>query len=56
MKVLRYLKARLGESSTWAGVVTAATGASALNEPWSYVAMGAGVIMVLVPTSKGAAQ
>ena len=52
MKALSYLKARLAEKSTWAGVGVAITGASALSAPWSYAFVAVGVIACLVP-SKG---
>ena len=51
MKVLRYLKARLGERSTWVSVGVAITGASAITAPWSYAFVAVGVIGVLVPTN-----
>lgn len=49
MKALRYLKARLRERTTWAGIGLAVSGASMLAEPWSYVAVLVGIIGVLVP-------
>lgn len=50
MKVLSYLKARLGERSTWGAIGMGVTGAAALAAPWSYAFMAAGVIGALVPT------
>lgn len=55
MTILSYIKARLLEKTTWAGIVGAITGASVLAEPWNYWAMLAGTIMVLVP-SPGSAE
>lgn len=51
---MAYLKARLGERSTWAGVGAAVVGGSALAHPFNWLAIAAGVIAVLVP-GKGAA-
>ena len=53
--MIAYLKARLLEKTTSAGIIGAITGASVLAEPWNYWAMAAGLIMVLVP-SPGAAE
>lgn len=50
---LEYLKARLGEKSTYAGILTAIAGASALTPPWSYASMAVGTVMVLIPTKRG---
>jgi len=52
-KVLEYIKARLGEKSTYAGILTAIAGASALTPPWSYASMFVGTVMVLIPTKHG---
>jgi hypothetical protein len=52
-KALEYLKARLGEKSTYAGILTAIAGASQLSPPWSYASIVVGVVMVLVPTKGG---
>lgn len=52
MKALRYAKARMGERSTWLGIVTAATSAAVIPEPWSYIMFAAGVVMVIVPENK----
>jgi hypothetical protein len=49
MRIVAYVKARLAERSTWAGVIGGFTGASALSEPWSYAAGVAGAIMALMP-------
>jgi len=50
-KALEYIKARLGEKSTYAGILTAIAGASAIPPPWSYASICVGVTMVLIPTS-----
>ncbi len=50
MRALAYLRARLEERSTWAGIGAAIIGASALSAPFSWLAIGAGVIAVLVPS------
>jgi hypothetical protein len=52
-KVLSYLKARLGERTTYAGILTAIAGASQLVSPWSYASIVVGVVMVLIPTKGG---
>lgn len=51
MKIIHYLKARLLEKTTWAGVVVAVTGGSALATPYSWIAIAAGVFAVIVPES-----
>lgn len=48
-----YLGKRLLEKSTWAGVVAAVTGASAIAMPWAAFAIACGIIAILVPTSGG---
>jgi hypothetical protein len=53
VSVASYLKARLGERSTWAGFVLAVSGAAALTSPWSFVAVACGVVGVLVPEAGG---
>lgn len=54
MKLLVYLKARLGERSSWAGIGAAIIGGSTLSTPFNWLAIGAGVAAVLVP-AKGQA-
>lgn len=49
MSVLRYLKARLEERSTWLLIGTGVTGAAALEWPWSLVVALVGVAAALVP-------
>jgi len=52
LTLLSYLKARLLEGSTWTAFGVAAAGAAALSAPWSYIAIGCGVIAALVPTTE----
>lgn len=49
-KAIGYVKARLFEKGTWAGVVVAVTGGAALSEPYSWLAIAAGILAVLAPT------
>ncbi len=51
LKVVSYLKARLGERSTWVSIGVGVTGAAALVIPWNYVFIAVAVIGALVPTS-----
>jgi hypothetical protein len=53
-KPAAYLFDRLSETSTWAGIVGAITGAATLEAPYSYMAIGAGVIAALIKEKKGA--
>lgn len=50
MKLIEYIKARIGERSTWAAIVLAITGGAALSAPYSWLAIGAGVIGALAPS------
>ena len=50
---LQYLKNRLAEKSTYAGILTAIAGASQLTPPWSYASIVVGVAMVIIPTKGG---
>ncbi|MBO9670477.1 MAG: hypothetical protein J7485_08165 [Sphingobium sp.] len=50
MRLLGYLKGRLQERSSWAGIGAAIIGGSALPSPFSWLAVIAGVIATLVPT------
>lgn len=52
MKTLAYLKARLGERSTWLLIGAGIAGAAALVWPWSLVAAIVAVIGALVPDGK----
>ena len=49
MNLLRYLKNRLDERSTWMLMSAGIAGAAALSQPWSYVSAAMGVIAALVP-------
>lgn len=51
LNTLIYIKSRLQERSTWAGITLAVTGAAAISAPWSYVLVAVGVIGAIVPTS-----
>lgn len=52
MKLLGYLKARLRERSSWAGIGAAIVGGSALPAPFNWLAVLAGVVATLVPTGQ----
>lgn len=49
--MLDYVRNRLNEKSTWAGVVAAITAGATLSPPYSWLVIAAGVVAVLVPTS-----
>lgn len=49
LATIRYIRARLGERSTWLLIGAGVAGAAALMSPWSYVAAAIGVIAALVP-------
>lgn len=51
-KALGYLKARLGERSTWVGVGVACGAAAALSTPWNAISFGVGVIASMIPDGK----
>ena len=51
LKLVSYLKARLGEKSTWVTIGIGVTGAAALVVPWSYIFIAVAVIGALVPTA-----
>lgn len=53
--MIAYIKARLNERTTWAGIVAAVAFGSTLAHPWDYVAIALGAIAVFVP-SPGAAE
>lgn len=53
IKLIKYIKNRLNEKSTWASIGVGVTSAAAVEEPWSYVLVGVSTLGVLVPTSKG---
>lgn len=50
--VLAYLKARLGERSTWVGIGIAVGAAAALPAPWNAISFGVGTIASLIPDAK----
>ena len=50
MKTIEYIKARLGEKSTWASIMVGVTGAAALAAPWSYAFIAVAVIGAVVPS------
>ena len=50
MSAISYLKRRLSEKSTYAGIALAVAGAAALAVPYSWIVIGLGVCGVLAPT------
>lgn len=51
--MIEELKKRLREPTTWLGIGTAISGASALNHPWSVMFVVVGIIAVLLPDGGG---
>jgi len=49
MRVLRFLRVRLNERSTWVSLGAGVTAASVLPPPWSFVLMAIAVIGVVLP-------
>ena len=49
VRALRFLKARLGEKSSWAAIGVGIAGGAALPAPYSWLFIGAGVIGALIP-------
>jgi hypothetical protein len=49
-KLISYIKARLSERSTWAGISAAIVAAAAVAAPFSYMLMAVGIVMAFVPT------
>lgn len=47
--LVRYIKNRLCEKTTWAGIVVAITGGAALDSPYSWCAIAAGTIAAILP-------
>lgn len=47
-----YVKARLGERSTWVGVGVACGAAAALAYPWNVISFGVGVVASMIPDGK----
>ena len=50
--LIRYVKARLLEKSTWLGISAGVSAAALLSPPWSYVTISVAVIMAILPSSK----
>lgn len=50
--MIQYIRNRLNEASTYAGIVTAIAFGSTLEHPWDYVAIAIGVLGVVVPTTR----
>jgi hypothetical protein len=46
---LRYIKARLGEGSTWTAIGAGAAAVAAFSPPWSYIGFGCAVLAAMVP-------
>jgi len=51
--VLRFIKQRLSERSTWAGISAGISGAAMLPYPWSAVVAVIGAAMAIMPESTG---
>jgi len=49
LKMLKFIKARLSERSTWLLIGTSVAAASALIAPWSYVSMAVGAVAAMIP-------
>lgn len=49
MKWIRFLKARLGEKSSWAAIGVGIAGGGALPSPYSWLFILTGVIGALIP-------
>ena len=47
--MMKFIKARLSERSTWLLIGTSVAAASALVAPWSYVSVAVGVVAALIP-------
>lgn len=47
--MIRYLRTRFNERSTWVMIGTGIAAASALVSPWSYVAAGIAAVAAFVP-------
>lgn len=48
--MVKYIKNRLQEKGTWAGIVAAITAGASLEVPYSWLVIAAGVLAVIVPT------
>jgi hypothetical protein len=51
--MIGYLRRRLEERSTWVALGAAVAGAAALPSPYSWIAIGIGIIGTLLPSSGG---
>ena len=49
MKVVRFLKARFGEKSTWAAIGVGIAAGAALPSPYSWLFIAVGLIGALIP-------
>jgi hypothetical protein len=47
--MLKFIKARLSERSTWLLIGASITTAAYLSDPWSYVSMAVGVVAAFIP-------
>jgi hypothetical protein len=50
--MIQYLRNRLSEGSTWAGIGAAVAGGAAFAAPFSWIIIGVGVVACLVPTKR----
>lgn len=50
--MMKYLRARLREASTWTGVSAAIAAAAMLPSPYSWLVMACGIVAVLLPTAE----
>jgi hypothetical protein len=46
---LCYIKARLGEGTTWAAISAGAAAVAALPAPWSYIGFGGAIMAAMLP-------
>lgn len=49
IRVLRYIKARAGERSTWLFLSGSVSAAALLPAPWSYIVAGIGAVAAMLP-------
>lgn len=52
LNFFKYIKARLGEKTTWAAISAAAITASTVSEPWNYGVFVCSALVALVPSDK----
>lgn len=48
--MIRYLRKRLGERTTWAAIGVAVPAAAMLASPWSYISIAIAAIVALLPS------